>query len=60
MARRTNVRRKVYANSNTSRIVTDRPVGGQNAGLDEYDLAAGREANAMKRMPRRQKTSDIA
>ena len=58
MARRTNVRRKVYANSTISKIVSNRPVGGQMAGLDEFDLAAGREATAMQRMPKRLKKSD--
>lgn len=57
MARRTNIRRKSYPTS-ISRILVGRPVGGQQAGLDEFDLAAGREAQAMKKMPRRIKKSD--
>ncbi len=57
MSRKTTVRRKIYANS-ISRIVSGRPVGGQQAGLDEFDLQAGREASAMKKMPKRLKKSD--
>lgn len=57
MARRTNIRRKIYAAS-TSKLTNDRPTGGQNAGMDEFDLQAERECSAMKKMPRRTKKSD--
>ena len=57
MARRTNIRRKIYAAS-PSRLINDRPTGGQNAGMDEFDKQAERECNAMKKMPRRTKKSD--
>lgn len=56
MARKTTVKRKVYVNSRIGS--TYHPSGGQQAGLDEFDLQAGREANAMKKMPRRTKKSD--
>lgn len=58
MARRTNIRRKIYAAS-PSKLINDRPTGGQNAGLDEFDLQAMRECSAMKRMPRKTRKSDL-
>lgn len=58
MARRTNIRRKIYAASQ-SRLINDRPTGGQNSGMDEFDLQAERECGAMKKMPRRVKKSDL-
>lgn len=58
MARRTNIRRKIYAAS-PSKLMNDRPTGGQNAGLDEFDLQAMRECYAMKKMPRKTRKSDL-
>jgi len=58
MARRTNIRRKIYAASQ-SRLINDRPIGGQMAGMDEFDRQAERECSAMKKMPRKPRKSDL-